>query len=257
MREYAVRNLRLCTKDCLCLYVCPVGATDTENSIIDKDKCIGCGMCAKACPGGAITMVPKELPPQQMKAEVVKDYANALSNNKAKEEKIALQIAENAETDEEYRLMTAIAKSARIVNEDIVREAGYMLPQSKNALDLIKGFIKNPPSKDFPIESAEKLLELIPCNESEEKIMKKYKCLVCGAEFEVADGAEAVCPICKAKGDKLEEIKGETNMNKYAGTKTEKILKKHLQVNHRQEINIHILHLLQKRKATSRLLLFS
>ena len=33
--KYAVRNLRLCTKDCLCLYVCPTGATDTENSIID------------------------------------------------------------------------------------------------------------------------------------------------------------------------------------------------------------------------------
>ena len=27
MREYAVRNIRLCTKDCLCLYVCPTGAT--------------------------------------------------------------------------------------------------------------------------------------------------------------------------------------------------------------------------------------
>lgn len=24
--KVAVRNLRLCTKDCLCLYVCPVGA---------------------------------------------------------------------------------------------------------------------------------------------------------------------------------------------------------------------------------------
>lgn len=41
--KYAVRNLRLCTKDCLCLYVCPTGATDTENSIIDLEKCIGCG----------------------------------------------------------------------------------------------------------------------------------------------------------------------------------------------------------------------
>ena len=38
--KYAVRNIRLCTKDCLCLYVCPTGASDTENSIIDVDKCI-------------------------------------------------------------------------------------------------------------------------------------------------------------------------------------------------------------------------
>ena len=44
MRQFAVRNLRLCTKDCMCLYVCPVGATDTEDSVIDVGKCIGCGI---------------------------------------------------------------------------------------------------------------------------------------------------------------------------------------------------------------------
>ena len=52
--KYAVRNLRLCTKDCLCLYVCPTGATDTENSVIDADKCIGCGVCLEHCPQGCI-----------------------------------------------------------------------------------------------------------------------------------------------------------------------------------------------------------
>ena len=51
---YAVRNIRLCTKDCLCLYVCPTGATDTENSVIDVEKCIGCALCAAACPADAI-----------------------------------------------------------------------------------------------------------------------------------------------------------------------------------------------------------
>ena len=38
MSKVAVRNLRLCTKDCMCLYVCPTGATDTEDSIIDVKK---------------------------------------------------------------------------------------------------------------------------------------------------------------------------------------------------------------------------
>ena len=70
----AVRNIDLCSKDCLCLYVCPNGATDTENSIIDVDKCTGCGMCANACPSKAISMVPVEYPAQQKKKkEVVKE----------------------------------------------------------------------------------------------------------------------------------------------------------------------------------------
>ena len=51
--------------------------------------------------------------------------------------------------------------------------------------------------------------------------MKKYKCKVCGAIFEVQDGEVAVCPKCKVTGDKLEEI---ASTNKYAGTQTEKNL---------------------------------
>ena len=53
--------------------------------------------------------------------------------------------------------------------------------------------------------------------------MKKYKCNVCGQVFEVEDGVEAVCPLCHAKGDSLEEVK-EVKANKYAGTQTEKNL---------------------------------
>ncbi len=37
----------------------------------------------------------------------------------------------------------------------------------------------------------------------------KYKCLVCGQVFEIAEGAEAVCPVCKAKGEKLVPYKEE------------------------------------------------
>ena len=207
MKEIAVRNLRLCTKDCLCLYVCPVGATDTENSIIDVEKCLGCGVCARACPSGAISMVPAEYPPQQKKTEAVIVSSFALAEGKARQEKTALQLAKTAETDGLYRLMTAFAKSVRLVNEDLLRESGYMLPQSANARQLLKELVKNPPSDDFPAEAAEELLKLIPCNEEEKGGgVKQYKCKICGAVFEVPEGEEPVCPVCKARGENLELI---------------------------------------------------
>ena len=207
MKEIAVRNLRLCPKDCLCLYVCPVGATDTENSIIDVEKCLGCGVCARACPSGAISMVPAEYPPQQKKTEAVTGPSFALAEGKAWQEKTALQLAKTAETDGLYRLMTAFAKSVRLVNEDLLRESGYMLPQSANARQLLKELVKNPPSDDFPAEAAEELLKLIPCNEEEKGGgVKQYKCKICGAVFEVPEGEEPVCPVCKARGENLELI---------------------------------------------------
>ena len=207
MKEIAVRNLRLCTKDCLCLYVCPVGATDTENSIIDVEKCLGCGVCARACPSGASSMVRAEYPPQQKRTEAVTGPSFALAEGKAWQEKTALQLAKTAETDGLYRLMTAFAKSVRLVNEDLLRESGYMLPQSANARQLLKELVKNPPSDDFPAEAAEELLKLIPCNEEEKGSgVKKYKCKICGAVFEVPEGEEPVCPVCKARGENLELI---------------------------------------------------
>jgi rubredoxin len=38
------------------------------------------------------------------------------------------------------------------------------------------------------------------------KFMKKYRCKVCGIEFEVPDGEEPVCPVCGVSGEDLEEI---------------------------------------------------
>ena len=165
MKEFAYRNLRLCTKDCICLYVCPTGASDTENSIIDREKCIGCGACAKACPSKAISMVPTGYPPQQKKDERVTALANQLIKSKSEQEKLAEKIAADAESDGLYRLALALAKSSRLAAEDISRESGYMLPQSKNTHDRLKEWLEHPASCDFPSEAAQKLLDHIKCNE--------------------------------------------------------------------------------------------
>ncbi|MGI6298930.1 MAG: ATP-binding protein [Saccharofermentanales bacterium] len=155
--KFAVRNIRLCTKDCLCLYVCPTGATDTENSIIDVTKCTGCGDCADACPSGAISMVPKVYPQQQEKTEPVINALKAIMRSKAEQESIAAGLS--------GKLAVAFEKSNQIMAEDIIREAGYMLPQSENAKKFLESLLEQKQAEEgFPKETAEKLLETFNLN---------------------------------------------------------------------------------------------
>ena len=218
--KYAVRNLRLCTKDCLCLYVCPTGATDTENSIIDVKKCVGCGACADACPSGAISMVPKVYPPQQRKDPEVIEALRALVASKAEAELIAAKLDDV--------LAVAIEKSSRLMAEDLTREAGYMIPESLNAKRFLEKIKEYP---GIPEEAVKYLLENIEFNEKENnenekeiKTMEKWKCTVCGYIHEGPLPADFRCPVCKQPAEKFVKIEEAPAKSKYAGTKTEKNL---------------------------------
>lgn len=162
---FASRNLRLCTKDCMCLYVCPTGATDTETGQIDFAKCIACGECVKSCPSGAISMVPDKYPVQQRKTKSMCRTLDLISANKAQSEVIAKRIRDSTDDPVLMQLASALVRSNRLMAEDICRESGYMLPQSGNVRKLLEDLLAKDHPEDFPRKAVEELLSRMEFNE--------------------------------------------------------------------------------------------
>lgn len=155
---YAVRNNRLCTKDCLCIYVCPTGATDTEDGQIDPSKCIGCGVCARSCPAAAISMASEKdrIPPQQPNEEPVINTLTELASSKAMQESIARQL-QKTNNSIFVSLAKALEKSNRIMAQELLAESGFMVPQDMNTQNFLQSLLINPPS-DFPVHAVRELL---------------------------------------------------------------------------------------------------
>jgi len=158
---HAVRNLRFCTKDCVCLFVCPTKATDTENGQIDASKCLdGCRLCVDTCPSHAISLTMETWVEPAPKAEAVAEKFFALLDRKASEEAAVKKVKKGGQTP----ILKALAKSLRIVAEDAAREAAYMLPQSKATRALIDRLLEERPQvaqKPFPEEELKELRELM------------------------------------------------------------------------------------------------
>ena len=166
LKLFAVRNLRLCTKDCLCLYVCPTGASDTEDSIIDVKTCIGCGhLCSGLSPAALSRWCLMDYPPQQKKARAVLDHAAVLAESKARQEAAARSLGACAGGGRSCPALCRRRTQHPPGAEDLSRESGYMLPQSAAARNLLEDLLADPPTPDFPAQAARELLERIPSNE--------------------------------------------------------------------------------------------
>ena len=160
--RHAYRDLKICTKDCLCLFVCPTGATDNETGQIDFDKCIGCGNCAAACPSRAISMLPRVYPKQKVKDKRVISELFKLADSKIEQIKTLKYLMNKSSNDDEKRLYKALIHSNKVMVEDMMREAGFMLPQSSNT----NKFLISLKGKDEEIDKViNKLLDKLEIND--------------------------------------------------------------------------------------------
>ena len=142
-----------CT-DAPCVPVCPVEATyavDGGMVVVDKEKCIGCGKCADACPSSAISMVPAEMPAQQLHGEAVTAAMRHLMGSKSRQEGIAAGLP--------GKLAAAVERSNRLMAEDLIREAGYMLPQSEPAKAFLEQQASARTEAGFPKQAVAELLQ--------------------------------------------------------------------------------------------------
>jgi len=157
---HAARNIALCTKDCLCLFICPTGATDTENGQIDFTKCLdGCRLCVDACPSHALYLVFDRYPVKPDKDVAVVSALDNLLESKVKQELIGAALAQDGSGG--AKLAKAIAHSDRVLAEDCAREARYMLPQGSETRELLTELLARRGDPGFPVEVVEQLLELL------------------------------------------------------------------------------------------------
>ena len=136
---HAVRNIIMCSKDCLCLFICPTGATDTENGQIDAGKCLdGCRLCVDACPSKAIYLVHGNYPERETVDPTITAALCGLAAGKSTNQLMtALAAAQEIDGGFRKKLLLALSRSNRILSEDCIRETGCMIPDNRDSREAL------------------------------------------------------------------------------------------------------------------------
>ena len=59
MKKLAFVDKQICVACGVCMKACPKGAVSVYRgcfAVVREDKCVGCGLCAKSCPAGCIAL---------------------------------------------------------------------------------------------------------------------------------------------------------------------------------------------------------
>jgi len=102
-------------------------------------------------------MVPNQYPPPQPKTGEVVTAQRTLGDSKVRQEQIADKVATSAASAVSRQFAEAISRSNRLMAEDILRESGYLLPQSAEARKLLESMRTNA-AADLPQDAVELLL---------------------------------------------------------------------------------------------------
>ena len=62
MKKLAVPQKNICVACGVCVKACPKAAISIYRgcyALVSSDKCVGCGLCASACPAGCIAVAER------------------------------------------------------------------------------------------------------------------------------------------------------------------------------------------------------